>query len=94
MKDRIIIFILISCVAGTIYLSLRLNSKLKEATLQVEDGIVEMSTKCDSLQRSVDSLMLRNQEDMIAIGRYEYMIELVREKMDSNKVDEILRNVE
>jgi hypothetical protein len=94
MKDRIITFILISCVVGTVYMSLRLNNKLMEATLQVEDRVVEVSTKCDSLQRSVDSLMLQTQEDRIAVGRYEYMIELIREKMDSNKVDEILRNVE
>ena len=81
-------------LVGTIYLSVKMNRRLDESFKDAETMVSQTSWTCDSLAKANDSLTSIVQEDRITIGRYEYMIELVRQNMDSNKVDKILQNVE
>lgn len=81
-------------VVGSIYFSVKMNKRLDETFKEAQDKVNQASIECDSIARTNDSLTSVIQEDRIAIGRYEYMIELIRENLDSNKVDKILENVE
>ena len=81
-------------IAGSIYFSFKMNERLDESFKEAQEKISQASSACDSLADANDSLMAKTQEDQITIGRYEYMIDLIRQNMDSNKVDKILRNIE
>jgi hypothetical protein len=94
MINRLLVAMLMFFLVGTIYLSVKMNRRLDESFKDAETMVSQTSWTCDSLAKANDSLTSIVQEDRITIGRYEYMIELVRQNMDSNKVDKILQNVE
>ncbi len=94
MINRILIVMLALMVAGSIYFSLKMNARLDQSFKDAETRVGQVSWACDSLASANDSLTAIVWEDKLTIGRYEYMIGLLREKLDSNKVDKILENVE
>lgn len=94
MIKNLLIVIVLGCVISTIYISIKLNNQLKEAFKESENKILISSYRCDSLVHANDSLISVIQENQIEIGRYEYMIDLLRQNLDSNKVDKIIKNIE
>lgn len=94
MNNRILTIALLTFIGGSIYFSFKMNEKLDESFKDAETRVKQVSSAYDSLANANDSLMAKTQEDQITIGRYEYMIDLIRHNMDSNKVDKIIRNVE